>query len=175
MFNYLIIFINSAIAPKEDSSGFVGVLDIFGFEHFDTNGYEQFVINYANEKLQSEFVRDIFQMEKQEYDNEGLSIQIEYSDNQASIDLIESKAGIMPLLNEESRFPKATDTTLLAKLHTLSLTSAAYIKPKQALRTFGIKHYAGDVMYTVDGFLEKNKDNVGENWWEILSRSSVTL
>jgi myosin heavy subunit len=70
-------------------------------------------------------------------------------------------------------FQKQRTRLSLAKLHTLSTTSAAYTKPKQALSTFGIKHYAG-VLYTIDGFLEKNKENVEDNWWEVLSHSSVS-
>jgi hypothetical protein len=96
----------------------VDFADIFGFENFEFNSFEQFNINYANEKLQQYFNRHIFSLEQLEYNKEGIDwSDIDWVDNSECLDLIERKLGVLSLLDEESRFPKATDQTLLIKLH----------------------------------------------------------
>ncbi|XP_073820580.1 myosin-VIIa-like isoform X2 [Musca autumnalis] len=140
----------------------IGVLDIFGFENFEDNSFEQLCINYANENLQQFFVKHIFKMEQSEYQQENISWQhIEFQDNQEVLDLIGMKAiNIMSLIDEESKFPKGTDLTLLEKLHTQHGNRSIYVKSKSRSNTlFGIRHYAGVVMYNPQGFLEKNRDS----------------
>ena len=110
LFIFIVKKINSAIyKPRGSTRSAIGVLDIFGFENFNTNSFEQFCINYANENLQQFFVQHIFKLEQEEYNIEGINWQhIEFVDNQDSLDLIAIKQlNIMALIDEESKFPKA--------------------------------------------------------------------
>lgn len=110
MFLWIVNLINQALNPSEKSSSstFIGVLDIYGFEHFDTNSFEQFCINYANEVLQQQFNKHVFKLEQEEYIREGIDWTfITFSDNQPVIDLIEAKPiGVFNLLDEECKMPK---------------------------------------------------------------------
>lgn len=164
LFILIVKKINSAIyKPKAASRNAIGVLDIFGFENFDQNSFEQFCINYANENLQQFFVQHIFKLEQEEYNHEGINWQhIEFVDNQDALDLIAIKQlNIMALIDEEAKFPKGTDTTMLAKLHKTHGAHRNYLKPKSDINTsFGLNHFAGIVFYETRGFLEKNRYSV---------------
>ncbi|XP_058975886.1 myosin-VIIa [Musca domestica] len=152
----------------------IGVLDIFGFENFEDNSFEQLCINYANENLQQFFVKHIFKMEQSEYQQENISWQhIEFQDNQDVLDLIGMKAiNIMSLIDEESKFPKGTDFTLVEKLHAQHGNRSIYVKTKSRSNTlFGIKHYAGVVMYNTQGFLEKNRDSFSMDLNTMIAKS----
>ncbi|GAM28344.1 hypothetical protein SAMD00019534_115200 [Acytostelium subglobosum LB1] len=144
---------------------FIGVLDIFGFENFAKNSFEQFCINFANEKLQQHFNQHIFKLEQEEYEKEKINwSKITYNDNQECLDLIEKRPlGILSLLDEECRFPQASDTTLLEKLHANHEKHTYYEKPKLSKTTFVVKHYAGEVSYITQGFLDKNKDTLADD------------
>ncbi|EDW04273.1 myosin-VIIa [Drosophila grimshawi] len=162
------------IQPKESVNS-IGVLDIFGFENFDNNSFEQLCINYANEKLQQFFVGHIFKMEQAEYQLEHINWQhIEFQDNQDILDLIGMKpVNIMSLIDEESKFPKGTDNTLLEKLHVQHGNRSIYVKGKTTQTSlFGIRHYAGVVMYNPLGFLEKNRDSFSGDLRSLVQRSS---
>ncbi|KAJ8004413.1 hypothetical protein DPEC_G00135460 [Dallia pectoralis] len=170
-FSWIITRINQKIRGKENFKS-IGILDIFGFENFEVNRFEQFNINYANEKLQEYFNKHIFSLEQLEYNREGIQWEaIDWSDNAECLDLIEKKLGMLALINEESRFPKGTDITLLEKLHSRHATNQYYVKPRVTDHQFGIKHYAGEVLYDVRGILEKNRDTFRDDILNMLKDS----
>ncbi|KAG8133191.1 hypothetical protein E2320_011002, partial [Naja naja] len=172
-FAWVIKKINSRIKGKDDFKS-IGILDIFGFENFEVNHFEQFNINYANEKLQEYFNKHIFSLEQLEYSREGLQWEdIDWTDNGECLDLIEKKLGLLALINEESHFPQATDKTLLAKLHIQHANNPFYVKPRVAVHNFGVKHYAGEVQYDVRGILEKNRDTFRDDLLNLLRESSI--
>ncbi|XP_077987827.1 myosin-VIIa-like [Glandiceps talaboti] len=165
MFVWLVEKINIAIfTPKKDPKQArlsIGVLDIFGFENFGKNSFEQLCINYANENLQQFFVRHIFKLEQAEYEREGIKWHhIQFVDNQETLDLLAFKPmNIIALIDEESRFPKGTDKTMLNKLTQQHGKNKFFIRGKSSVATmFGIQHFAGPVYYETQGFLEKNRD-----------------
>ncbi|XP_073401620.1 unconventional myosin-X-like [Dendrobates tinctorius] len=172
-FSWLLGKINARIKGKENFKS-IGILDIFGFENFQVNRFEQFNINYANEKLQEYFNKHIFSLEQLEYNREGIHWEaIDWMDNAECLDLVEKKLGLLALINEESRFPKGTDLTLLEKLHNQHVTNPHYVKPRVTENQFGIKHYAGEVMYDVKGFLEKNRDTFRDDILNMLRDSRL--
>uniref|UniRef100_A0A8C9UH24 Myosin X n=1 Tax=Serinus canaria TaxID=9135 RepID=A0A8C9UH24_SERCA len=172
-FSWLISKINTKIKGKENFKS-VGILDIFGFENFQVNRFEQFNINYANEKLQEYFNKHIFSLEQLEYNREGINWEaIDWMDNAECLDLIEKKLGLLALVNEESRFPKGTDNTLLEKLHSQHMSNPYYVKPRVTDHQFGIRHYAGEVLYDVRGFLEKNRDTFRDDILNMLKDSRL--
>ena len=178
LFDWLVECINAGLATEEVSSRastFIGVLDIYGFEHFAKNSFEQFCINYANEKLQQEFNQHVFKLEQEEYLKEQIDWTfIDFSDNQPCIDLIEAKLGVLSLLDEESRLPMGSDDQFVTKLHHNFANDKAksYKKPRFGKSSFTVCHYAVDVTYESDGFIEKNRDTVPDEHMDILRRSS---
>ncbi|EGN96017.1 hypothetical protein SERLA73DRAFT_170458 [Serpula lacrymans var. lacrymans S7.3] len=177
LFEWLVAVVNESLAGEngdaaERAEMFIGVLDIYGFEHFQKNSFEQFSINYANEKLQQEFNSHVFKLEQEEYMKEEINWTfIEFSDNQPCIDVIEGKLGVLALLDEESRLPSGSDASFLQKLNTqLSkpANKAVFKKPRFGNSAFTIAHYALDVTYEVDGFLEKNRDTVPDEHMALL-------
>ncbi|KAL2866333.1 type V myosin [Aspergillus lucknowensis] len=178
LFDWLVDKINRGLATDQVLSkfnSFIGVLDIYGFEHFAKNSFEQFCINYANEKLQQEFNQHVFKLEQEEYVREQIDWTfIDFSDNQPCIDLIEGKLGILSLLDEESRLPMGADEQFVTKLHHNFAADKQkfYKKPRFGKSAFTICHYAVDVTYESDGFIEKNRDTVPDEHMEILRNSS---
>ncbi|ORX51799.1 hypothetical protein BCR36DRAFT_582836 [Piromyces finnis] len=171
LFSWLVNVINENIFhTKDDGShrSVIGVLDIYGFEIFQVNGFEQFTINYCNEKLQQLFIELTLKSEQEEYNNEGIQWEnIDFFNNQIICDLIESKTNsIIALLNEECIRPgEKSDMTFLNKLNSSIIKNPHYDSREKTrnikeidINMFKIKHYAGDVVYTVDGFIEKNND-----------------
>ncbi|XP_041973000.1 myosin-VIIa-like [Aricia agestis] len=176
IFEFIVDVINKTLNKGSPlSSGSVGILDIFGFENFELNSFEQLCINYANENLQQFFVRHIFKLEQEQYEKEGISwTNINYVDNQDNLDLIGQKSmNLLSLIDEESRFPKGTDLTLLSKLNSNHNNKSCYLTPKSTHdHRFGIKHFAGDVLYNVKGFLDKNRDMLTMDIKEMIMDSS---
>ncbi|XP_076837392.1 unconventional myosin-X [Brachyhypopomus gauderio] len=172
-FTWIISKLNKRIHGNENFKS-IGILDIFGFENFEVNRFEQFNINYANEKLQEYFNKHIFSLEQLEYHREGLVWDdVDWMDNGECLDLIEKKLGLLALVNEESHFPKATDATLLEKLHSQHSKNPFYTKPRVAVHYFGVKHYAGEVVYDVRGILEKNRDTFRDDILNLLMESRL--
>ncbi|XP_050076412.1 myosin-VIIa-like isoform X2 [Anopheles maculipalpis] len=176
LFIQIVDKINKAIyKPSNKGRLSIGVLDIFGFEQFEVNSFEQLCINYANENLQQFFVKHIFKMEQAEYAREGINwTTIDFIDNQEILDMIGMKSlNLMSLIDEETRFPKGTDLTMLSKLHTTHGSKTVYVKPKYDKDpAFGVQHFAGVVFYRVDGFLEKNRDSFSADLKELVTKST---
>ncbi|XP_068215254.1 myosin-IIIb-like isoform X2 [Palaemon carinicauda] len=151
----------------------VGLLDIFGFENFENNSFEQLCINIANEQIQYFFNQHIFTWEQQEYMSEGIEVDIvEFADNRPVLDMFLAKPmGLLALLDEESRFPKASDQSLVDKFHS-NIKSQYYMKPKAQGLDFGIRHFAGKVNYDVSNFLEKNKNFLPTEVIQLFRQSS---
>uniref|UniRef100_A0A7M4FKU1 Myosin IXB n=1 Tax=Crocodylus porosus TaxID=8502 RepID=A0A7M4FKU1_CROPO len=165
LFDWIVLRINHALLNKKDMEESVtclsiGVLDIFGFEDFETNSFEQFCINYANEQLQYYFNQHIFKLEQEEYKSEGITWHnIDYTDNVACIHLISKKpTGLFYLLDEESNFPHATNQTLLAKFKQQHEENKFFVGTPVMEPAFIIWHFAGKVKYQIKDFREKNMD-----------------
>lgn len=200
-FGHLVDRLNVALARTTSSkSTFIGVLDIAGFEIFETNGFEQLCINYTNEKLQQFFNTHMFVLEQEEYARENIDWQfVNFGlDLQPTIDLIESSTmpnvGILSTLDEECIMPKATDATFTEKLHQAykrgnrnsvnhltspipgeegaAATPASKYAPSRFAMGFTVTHYAGKVEYRTAGWLDKNKDPLNTNITSVLANSS---
>ncbi|XP_068459809.1 unconventional myosin-Va-like [Clinocottus analis] len=175
LFSWIVCSINNALKSAAKQHSFIGVLDIYGFETFDVNSFEQFCINYANEKLQQQFNLHVFKLEQEEYLKEEIPwTLIDFYDNQPCIDLIEAKLGVLDLLDEECKMPKGSDDTWAQKMYnTLLKQKALFDKPRLSNRAFIIHHFADKVEYQCEGFLEKNRDTVNAEQINALKKSKV--
>ncbi|XP_042632935.1 unconventional myosin-IXb-like isoform X2 [Cyprinus carpio] len=167
LFDWIVLRINHALLNKRDleesvPSLSIGVLDIFGFEDFKTNSFEQFCINYANEQLQYYCNQRIFKLEQEEYMAEGITWHnIDYPDNTGCISLFCKKpTGLLYLLDEESNFPQATDSTLLEKFKQQHQDNPFFVQTPVGEPAFVIRHFAGKVKYQIKDFREKNTDHM---------------
>ena len=140
--------------------GLIGLLDIFGFESFPVNGFEQLSINYCNEKLQQKFTQDIFRTVVEEYKQEGLNLDdIKYDDNSDVLQLIEGKLGLIKQLNEECVRPKGNDSAFVSKALQSNKTVPCLMQKRTFTKLeFGIAHYAGPVIYNATDFVIRNND-----------------
>jgi myosin V len=182
LFQYLVQRINAQMAIRSDdtnTAATIGVLDIFGFESFAVNSFEQLCINYCNEALQQQFNAYVLQNEQAEYEREGIQWSfIEFPENQDVLDLMEKRgASILSILDDQCRAPGPSD-----KAFCLAVYSQCSGKPRlevtrkqQAMLQFSIHHYAGPVEYTVTGFTAKNKDELPKETVLLLSSSSMPL
>lgn len=169
LFDHVVNRVNQCF-PFEASSYFIGVLDIAGFEYFEHNSFEQFCINYCNEKLQQFFNERILKEEQELYQKEGLGVnEVHYVDNQDCIDLIEAKlVGVLDILDEENRLPQPSDqhfTSVVHQKHKDHFRLTIPRKSKLAIHRnirddegFIIRHFAGAVCYETTQFVEKNND-----------------
>lgn len=170
--------ISDTIVSREDYA-FIKILDIFGFESFETNSFEQLCINYCNEALQQQFNKFIFKLEQQEYEKENIAWSfISFPDNQDVLDLIEKKhCGIFSILDEQCKLARCTDQ---------SFANATYEKcgehsrfnanrTQKARGLFSVHHYAGPVEYAAAFFLDKNKDELPKEATEFLMSSSISI
>ncbi|GAB4836037.1 hypothetical protein Ancab_000954 [Ancistrocladus abbreviatus] len=173
LFDWLVDKINVSIGQDPNSKSLIGVLDIYGFESFKHNIFEQFSINFMNEKLRQHFNQHVFKMEQEEYTKEEIKWSyIEFVDNQDVLDLIEKKTGgIIALLDEACMFLKSTPETFMSMLYQIYKSHKRLLKPKLSRTDFIISHYAGEVLYQSDQFLDKNKDYVVPEHQDLLSAS----
>ncbi|CAN6292499.1 unnamed protein product [Urochloa humidicola] len=173
LFDWIVDKINNSIGQDPDATNIIGVLDIYGFESFKINSFEQLCINLTNEKLQQHFNQHVFKMEQEEYTREEIDWSyVEFVDNQDVLDLIEKKpGGIIALLDEACMFPKSTHETFAQKMYQTYKAHKRFSKPKLARTAFTINHYAGDVTYQADQFLDKNKDYVVAEHQALLNSS----
>ncbi|XP_053237287.1 unconventional myosin-VI isoform X5 [Podarcis raffonei] len=169
LFDHVVNRVNQCF-PFETSCFFIGVLDIAGFEYFEHNSFEQFCINYCNEKLQQFFNERILKEEQELYQKEGLGVnEVHYVDNQDCIDLIEGKLiGVLDILDEENRLPQPSDQHFTSMVHQkhkdhfrLSIPRKSKLAVHRNIRDdegFIIRHFAGAVCYETTQFVEKNND-----------------
>ncbi|CAD7080323.1 unnamed protein product [Hermetia illucens] len=190
LFSWLVVRINESLQPpnKLRSNAVMGILDIYGFEIFKKNSFEQFCINFCNEKLQQLFIELTLKQEQEEYQREGIEwVPVEYFDNKVICNLIEEKyKGIISMLDEECLRPgDPTDMTFLEKMndqlgyheHYICHSKASTAVQKTMGRDdFRLVHYAGDVTYNVNGFLDKNNDLLFRDLKETMSmtKNSIT-
>ncbi|XP_024993286.1 myosin-12-like isoform X1 [Cynara cardunculus var. scolymus] len=177
LFDWIVDKINNSIGQDPTAKSIIGVLDIYGFESFKINSFEQLCINLTNEKLQQHFNQHVFKMEQEEYTKEEINWSyVEFVDNQDVLDLIEKKpGGIIALLDEACMFPKSTHETFAQKMYQTYNSHKRFSKPKLSRTNFTINHYAGDVTYQADHFLDKNKDYVVAEHQALLNDSSCTF
>ncbi|KFM11563.1 Myosin-IIIb, partial [Aptenodytes forsteri] len=168
VFGWIVCKINELLAENMDSEvelREIGILDIFGFENFAVNRFEQLCINLANEQLQHFFNHHIFQLEQAAYKEEELPWEtITFNNNQPILNLLLAKPlGLLSLLDEQSAFPQATDKTFVDKLNSSFKGNLHFQPGRSRVLGFSIIHYAGKVQYTAGGFLEKNRDTLPAN------------
>ncbi|KAJ4803388.1 Myosin-related family protein [Rhynchospora pubera] len=176
LFEWIVEQINMSLgAGKRRTGRSISILDIYGFESFTRNSFEQFCINYANERLQQHFNRHLFKLEQEEYIEDGIDwAKVDFEDNQDCLNLFEKKPlGLLSLLDEESTFPNATDLTFATKLKQ-HLDSNPCFKGERG-KAFTVSHYAGEVMYNTTGFLEKNRDLLHVDLIQLLASCTCNL
>ncbi|KAA8528898.1 hypothetical protein F0562_033614 [Nyssa sinensis] len=176
LFDWLVEQINKSLAVGKHCTGrSISILDIYGFESFDRNSFEQFCINYANERLQQHFNRHLFKLEQEEYIQDGIDwAKVDFEDNQDCLNLFEKKPlGLLSLLDEESTFPNGTDLTFSNKLKQHLNSNSCFRGERE--KAFTVCHYAGEVMYDTTGFLEKNRDLLHLDSIQLLSSCTCYL
>uniref|UniRef100_A0A3B3Y122 Unconventional myosin-VI n=1 Tax=Poecilia mexicana TaxID=48701 RepID=A0A3B3Y122_9TELE len=182
LFDHVVTRVNQCF-PFDSSANFIGVLDIAGFEYFEHNSFEQFCINYCNEKLQQFFNERILKEEQELYQKEGLGVnEVHYVDNQDCIDLVEAKlVGILDILDEENRLPQPSDQHFTDTVHSKHRNHFRLTIPRKSKLTvhrnvrddegFIIRHFAGAVCYETTQFVEKNNDALHMSLESLVSES----
>ena len=180
LFDWIVKKINQCVQGQKGL--FIGILDIFGFEIFKQNNFEQLCINFTNEKLQQHFNTNTFKEEENVYVSEGIEFdKVPFIDNQPVLDLIEKKPfGLLVLLDEEVRLPKGSDSKWHDKCDKNHENHECWLSDKNAkmrmeAANFTVRHYAGDVEYNSNGFYDKNKDALFRDLYDLMSESSMNL
>nr|CCA15693.1 myosinlike protein putative [Albugo laibachii Nc14] len=179
LFKWIVFRINLTLGHKDRPLPFIGVLDIFGFESFETNEFEQLLINFANEALQATFNQHVFVAEQELFRSEGIQTgNIAWPDNRDCINLIAQKInGILPLLDQESKNPNPSDKKWNSTLHKTHANHSRFVPPheKDKQYVFIIKHFAMHVTYTIGNFMEKNTDLIPQDLHSLIRSSSSQL
>lgn len=184
LFDWIVARCNKCFPfPRASSVNYIGILDIAGFEYFQHNSFEQFCINYCNEKLQQFFNERVLKDEQELYVKESIKFkEVEYVDNQDVIDMIEDKpVGILAILDDTSKQPRATDKMFCEAIHNkfakhfrLQLprkSKMSYYKNLRDDEGFIIRHFAGAVCYQTDDFMDKNNDALSFDAWTMMQGS----
>lgn len=174
VFNFIVQSTNMSIGYVEDVKLFAGVLDIFGFECFKMNSFEQLCINFTNERLQQFFNSFVFKLEEQLYEREGIEWDpLDFPDNQDAVDMLQAKGtGVFAILDEECVVPQGSDHGFNNKLIKQHRGHRRFDEIKTKPSWFVIKHFAGPVSYCSDGFLDKNKDQLSNDLIECMGAST---
>ena len=181
LFDWLVSMINVQLKPDvlEDVRAEIGVLDIFGFECFQSNSFEQLCINYTNETLQQQFNKFVFELEQEEYRLEAIEWSaLDFPSNQDCLDLIETrKTGLFAMIDDECLVPKGSDANLAKRMYQDLSKFPRFVATnvQKTNNLFQINHYAGPVVYSTLKFVEKNKDEVPKEASELLGKSSCSL
>uniref|UniRef100_A0A7S2SEZ6 Myosin motor domain-containing protein n=1 Tax=Rhizochromulina marina TaxID=1034831 RepID=A0A7S2SEZ6_9STRA len=190
LFDWIVHRLNRTIDSKNaggNASGYevdastgslsLGLLDIYGFEIFEMNGFEQFCINYCNEKLQQYFISLTLRAEQAEYLSEGIGwVQVEYFDNKPVCDLVEAKPkGILNVLDETCMFQNASKAKFASAVQRVAPHPHLVLDRIHGDSAFTVRHYAGDVVYQYEGFVEKNLDSLFLDLVETLAESGMPL
>ncbi|MED6146625.1 hypothetical protein PIB30_036213 [Stylosanthes scabra] len=176
LFNWIVDQVNKSLqVGKKHTGKSINILDINGFESFQKNSFEQFCINYANERLQQHLIRHLFKYEQEDYESDGIEwTRIDFKDNQECLNLFEKKShSLLSLLDEESNLPKASDLTFANKLKQHLGTNPCF-KGERG-RAFSVRHYEGEVLYDTNGFLEKNRDTMASDSIQFLASCKCEL
>ncbi|WOK98887.1 myosin-1-like [Canna indica] len=176
LFEWIVEQINKSLGiGKRHTGRSISILDIYGFESFNKNSFEQFCINYANERLQQYFNSHLFKLEQEEYIQDGIDwAKVDFEDNQDCLNLFEKKPlGLLSLLDEESTFPNGTDLTFADKLKQHLSSSPCFKRERD--KAFTVHHYAGEVIYDTTGFLEKNRDLLHMDSIQLLASCTCRL
>lgn len=170
MFDWIVNKVNQSIRMENHTGTHIGVLDIYGFEIFETNGFEQLCINFVNEKLQQIFIQLTLKSEQEEYISEGIPwTEIKYFNNKPCCDLIEGKPGVMSICDDSCKTSKS-DQMFVNDLGNFC-SGSRFISC--GLKDFTVTHYAGTVNYSVTGFLDKNRDTLFDDLVELVQKSSL--
>jgi myosin-5 len=178
VFDWLVEKINGTInADPKEVETHIGLLDIFGFESFEHNSFEQLCINYTNETLQQKFCQDVFKSVQAEYEAEGIPLNsVAFADNQPVLDMIESRMGIFSLLNEECLRPQGSDKSFASKITQNFVKKDSPMKrDRKSDMCFAIVHYAEQVTYDAEGWCDKNKDTLIEDMVKQLEKSTSSF
>jgi myosin heavy subunit len=182
MFDWIVKKINNAISSPQDKEKNlkvkkIGILDIFGFEIFEENSFEQLCINYANERLQQFFNNHIFKMEQEEYIREKIDwSQVNFKDNKEIIDLIDNpQKSIFSLLDSQAFIKNTNDKKLRDTIYSTLSDNKSLILNKKNPDSLVIHHYAGEVEYQIKGFIEKNDDQLNNDILDALEFSKNKL
>ena len=180
LFDFLVMKINDVLSKKHETDKklpMIGVLDIFGFEIFKTNQFEQFCINFCNEKLQNHFQKYCWDREMKVYEKEGIDLSnIKFINNDKTIQLIEHKqTGIIRLIQDEVTMPKGNDESLSMRLHQQHSSHPNYKKVRKNTMQFTIIHFAGKVTYEINGFFEKNLSSLTQCTQKMIEKSKLRL
>ncbi|CAI8048136.1 Myosin-IIIb, partial [Geodia barretti] len=187
MFQWIVSRINTHLQPRDNYSRSklsvtedhlnIGILDIFGFENFEANSFEQFCINLANEQLQQYFNHQIFAMEKLECAKEGVDdLDISYTDNTPVIDLFLARPiGLLCLLDEQCKGLNGSEKAFVQRSRESFNKHQCFAPHRGNALEFTISHYAGDVTYEIEGFIEKNRDSLPEPVADALRFTSLQL
>jgi myosin heavy subunit len=197
LFDHIISRLNQTLGAANIAPGgrrSIGFLDIFGFENFGTNGFEQLCINFTNERLQAHFTDALIRRQQAEWKREGVTCgHIAFPDNAPQLELLDSnKGGVLALLDEECAVPKGSDEGYVSKMHVAFDGSDIYSKPRRGKGAalhggkpggvhkndklmFIVRHYAGEVQYTASRWLEKNRGTLHQDIPALLASSSRPL